>query len=278
MNLNEVIKLSEKPKLYEKGSKIMWTDEYISSQLLSIHLNEEIDLASRKKTSIDSTIDWILDKAKGQNLKILDLGCGPGLYAEIFAKKGHHVTGIDFSKNSIDYAKKEAEKKRLEINYINQSYLEMDFENEFDLVILIFTDLGVLIPAERDELLQKINKALKPDGTFIFDVLSEKNIEKKVSPKNWELTEQGFWRPDPYLALSESFLYEEEKVILYQHIVIEDSGNVGSYRFWTHFFSYDDLRNIITKHNYKEYSFHNDVLIGDDLWNGDNVTFCVAKR
>ncbi|MGE5494383.1 MAG: methyltransferase domain-containing protein [Burkholderiales bacterium] len=29
--------------------------------------------------------------------RLLDLGCGPGIYAELFAKKGFCVTGVDFS-------------------------------------------------------------------------------------------------------------------------------------------------------------------------------------
>lgn len=83
----------------------MRTDKYISERLLEIHLNPDIELASRKVTTIDFTFDWILGILPGKKLDLLDLGCGPGLYAERFTKKGHQVSGIDFSDNSIQYAR-----------------------------------------------------------------------------------------------------------------------------------------------------------------------------
>ena len=102
MKITEIISQCEKPELYKKGTSFMWTDEHISKQLLNVHLNVDIDLGSRKKSTIKKTANWILNtqKEKGK-LAILDLGCGPGLYIEIFAEKGHKVTGIDISKNSI---------------------------------------------------------------------------------------------------------------------------------------------------------------------------------
>ena len=276
--MKEILKYTGKPELYQKGSAIMWTDPYISKQLLNIHLNPEIDLASRKYTSIKSTAKWILSKASKESMNILDLGCGPGLYSEIYANKGHRVTGVDFSKNSIDYAKQEAEKKGMNIAYLHQNYLELDVpENHFDLVTLIYTDLGPLLPAERAQLLSNINKALKPGGLLIFDVLNDKNLESKVSPKSWEVAEKGFWRDGPYLALSESFLFKDEKVILHQHVIHEEN-KTDVYRFWTHFFSHEDLIEILSPFDFTILGFHEDVLPEGDLWNGSNVTFCIARK
>ena len=278
MNIQEIIKQTQKPALYEKGSAVMWTDPHISEQLLQIHLHPDLDLASRKYSTIKSTADWVLAQTNKEQMNILDLGCGPGLYSEIFAMKGHKVTGVDFSENSINYAKKEAIEKGLDINYLHQNYLELDVpEQSFDLVTLIYTDLGVLNPNERNTLLGNIKKALKPGGIFIFDVLNDKDLNKKVSPKNWEAAESGFWRPNPYLALSESFLYENEKVVLSQHVVTEDERK-EVYRFWTHFFSHDDISNMLSPHGFTQHSFHEDVLPVGDIWNGDNVTFCVTKH
>ncbi len=279
MKFNNIITKAAKPKLYEKGTVVMWTDEHISKQLLQVHLNTELDLASRKKETIIKTCNWILEKNPKKKLKILDLGCGPGLYTELLAEKGHEVTGVDFSKSSIEYAQTKAEKKRLNIKYIQSNYLDLEMEaSTFDLVILIFTDLGVLVPAERERMIRFVHKTLKPGGAFIFDVLSDKNLEQKVTPKNWEVAESGFWKPEPYLALSESFLYEKEKVILYQHILINEKAKLDVYRFWTHFFSQKELEILLKKNGFQKNKFYKDVLPEGDLWNGDNVIFTVAVK
>lgn len=277
MNIQEIISKTQKPALYEKGSATMWTDPYISQQVLQIHLHPDIDLGSRKHSTIKSTVEWVLAQKGNESMNILDLGCGPGLYTELFATMGHKVTGVDFSENSIKYAKAHAEEKSLDLTYLCQNYLKLDVpENVYDLITLIYTDLGVLNPDERIVLLSNIKRALKPGGVFIFDVLNDKDLDKKVSPKSWEAAESGFWREKPYLAISESILYEKEKVVLSQHVIAQDK-RTDVYRFWTHFFSHEDISEMLSPQGFTKMSFHEDVLPAGDIWNGDNVTFCVAQ-
>jgi 2-polyprenyl-3-methyl-5-hydroxy-6-metoxy-1,4-benzoquinol methylase len=280
MKITDIISQSEKPELYAKATSFMWTDEHISKQLLDIHLNVDTNLASRKKPTIERTANWILEtqKEKGK-LNILDLGCGPGLYAEIFAEKGHSVTGVDISKNAVEYAQKSAKVKGLNINYINANYLEIYIEpDKYDLVVLIYTDLGVLMPGERENLLKMIYGVLKKGGTFIFDVLKDKDIENKTSPKTWDANNSGFWKESPYLALSESFLYPEEKVILFQHNIIDTMDNIETYRFWTHFFSKSDVRKMLEPNSFIDIRFREDILPNEDIWSGDNVIFTITSK
>ena len=280
MKITDIILKSEKPTIYEKGNSFMWTDPHISKQLLQVHLNPDIDLGSRKKSTIEKTVNWILETQKGKDkLNILDLGCGPGLYTEIFAHNGHNVKGIDISKNSIDYATKSAKEKALNIDYQNESYLDIDFEREkYDLIVLIYTDLGALLPSERETLLSKIYGALKKGGVFIFDILKDKNLNEKLSPKTWEANKDGFWKETPYLALSESFFYEQEKVILFQNIIIDNDENLEIYRFWTHFFSQSDVIKMLEPYKFKNINFLKDILPESDLWNGDNVIFTKCEK
>ncbi len=277
LDFKKIINLSVKPDLYKKGTAVMWTDSYISKQLLEVHLNPEVDLASRKKKTIESTVKWILDKAGKSNLKILDLGCGPGLYSQLLTKKGHQVTGVDFSEHSIKYAKKTAKENNLEIDYRQQNYLELEDHEKYDLVILIFTDFGVLSPDDRAILLSNIHRALKPGGFFLFDVLNDNQMDQKIGDKSWDISEQGFWRGKPYLVLSDSFLYPENKVVLYQHYVIDEDRS-ETYRFWTHFFSHEDLKNILKQNDFGCIDFYENVLPESDIWNGPNVTFCITSK
>ena len=82
---------------YTPSSKKFWDDEHISKFMLEAHINPDIESASRNHRFIEKSVEWItslIPDMKGK--KILDLGCGPGIYAEKFYEKGFEVTGIDF--------------------------------------------------------------------------------------------------------------------------------------------------------------------------------------
>ena len=74
---------------------------------------------------------------------LLDIGCGPGIYAERFTKEGYQVTGIDFSKRSIDYALESALRQELSITYLFQDYLQMNLKKVFDFGTMIYCDMNL---------------------------------------------------------------------------------------------------------------------------------------
>ena len=264
MQISRILEVSKPTGLYEKGNSSIWEDDYISRQLLEVHLNQETDSASRKKPVIRKTVHWIESHLKGKPKEILDLGCGPGLYCELLAEHGHHVTGVDFSRHSITYAQQEAKVKNLKICYLHKNYLDITFEDRFDLIIMIFCDFDVLIPEERIRLLQKVYRALRPGGLFIFDTLNPKAPEKISIPgRTWEAEDGGFWMNEPYLVLSESILYEEEGVILQQHIVCSKSDIPMVYRFWTHYYKMKDLSDILKEQGFFRVESHENLLPDD---------------
>lgn len=279
MSIKDLLKQTDMPSLYKKGNAFMWDDPHISKQLLDVHLNKDIDLASRKEATINSTVDWILQQCPQQGLTILDLGCGPGLYCNILHDNGHSVTGIDISGSSIDYAKKKSYESSKAIEYINANYLNVDLEHKkYDLVIMIYTDFGVLSPDEQKSLLIKVYNSLKPGGKFIFDVLNDTDLESKLTPTNWEVAESGFWSDEPYLVLSNSFLYKEQKTILYQHNVIKEGDKLNTYRFWTQHFSEDDIIYILDGTGFKLLNAERSVLPESDLWGGKYVSFYTLTK
>lgn len=278
MQIKKLIKAAQKPEVYTQGTALMWVDEYISTQLLETHLSQDIDLASRKETTIASTIEWILEKVPGSGMNILDLGCGPGLYTEKLAEKGHSVTGMDFSSNSIRYAKDAAHGKNLDISYVQQDYLKLNEECRYDLIMMIYTDFGVLTPDQRKVLLGNIHRALKPGGVFLFDVLNENSLVKENVSKSWELSNKGFWRDKPYLSMSESFYYPDQNVTLNQHIVLAEDEEVAVYRFWVHTFSHSDLGKIMASGGFCSAECYDRVIPDSDLCSSESVTFCIATK
>ena len=70
----------------------------------------------------------------------------------------------------------------------------------------------------------------------------------------------------------------KEKVILFQHNIIDTEENIEIYRFWTHFFSQTDVLKILEQHKFEKVEFHEDILPESDLWNGDNVIFAKCEK
>lgn len=278
MNIQTLIKNAEKPAIYTPGTSLMWTDDHISKQLLNVHLSQDTDLASRKKASIDTTVNWILDRAPKKQMTILDLGCGPGLYTERLAQKSHGVTGMDFSSRAIAHAKQSAAEKNLDITYIQDDYLNLDQNNQYDLIMMIYTDFGVLSPGKRQILLKKIYQALKPGGIFIFDVLNTHYSQSRNPASQWDVAQKGFWKNRPYLALSQSFYYETEQVGLNQHIIVDESGAMDVYRFYVHTFSHSDLEKILEEKGFHTTDFQDNLLPGCELYESDDLTFCVTMK
>jgi SAM-dependent methyltransferase len=278
MNISTLIQLSQKPSLYDHGTSVMWTDPYISKQLLNCHIDPNNDTASRSEKKIDLIVRWILSHIAKENICVLDLGCGPGLYAEKFAERGHTVTGIDFSENSIRYAKSSTRKIGSNIKYHCMNYLDMKYDDQFDLVILIYLDFCVLKPLERATVLRNINKSLKKGGLFIFDVVNAKNIDEKVIKQSWEVVPRGFWKDEPYLVLNKGYHYPENNVLLNQHVVVDGNGNINTYLFWSTYYEYEDIKPIMTAANFSRITKHENVLPPGDSWNGDNVTFYIAEK
>jgi 2-polyprenyl-3-methyl-5-hydroxy-6-metoxy-1,4-benzoquinol methylase len=277
MDIKDIIKIVGNPKPYDKGKDIMWTDKHISKFLLEAHINPEIGVASRTSEDIDKTVDMI-DKMIKPVSRILDLGCGPGLYAERLSRKKHKVTGVDFSENSIEYAIQQRDKNLSDVEYINGNYLDLDFDDKFELIMMIYCDFGVLVPEERTSLMKMIHKCLKPGGIFLFDAIDEKTIERLNFNSSWEMSEGGFWKPTPYICLSKNYHFEENKATLEQHIVIDDDGSFKLYRFWNHYFNQGDVEKIFEPIGFSKVKSIKNVINGRGTYNDHGVVFYTVSK
>jgi 2-polyprenyl-3-methyl-5-hydroxy-6-metoxy-1,4-benzoquinol methylase len=158
----------------------LWADEHTSRQMLKYHLNESVDVSSRNGDFIERSLKWIISRfGVNETTEIADFGCGPGLDAERLSEQGAIVTGIDFSENSIKYAKQAAARKDLQITYVLMNYLDFDTSDIFDLIIMIMCDFCALSPDQRKTMLSKFRSLLKPEGFLLLDVYSLNSFNRR---------------------------------------------------------------------------------------------------
>lgn len=105
----------------------------------------------------------LLEEIAGQ--KVLDAGCGPGIYTEILIQKQALVTALDVSENMLEYARqRNGDQARY---FLADLELPLHFllENEFDGIL---SALAVAYIHDLKVLFKEFNRILKPDGWFVF--------------------------------------------------------------------------------------------------------------
>jgi len=261
MNIDFIRQLQEKPEPFTPGEPLFWDDPHISTQMLEAHLNPNNDLASRRPETIQKSVEWLIASLGLQaGDSVLDLGCGPGLYAASLAERGLRVTGVDHSRRSVDYANTYAQKHGLDIHYRYQNYLTLDDENLYNAALLIYGDFCPLSPEQRSRLLGNVHRALKPGGHFVLDVTTRAHRQRYGSRNGWYAVETGFWKPSPHLVLEEGFDYSDQSIFLDQAIVIEENSKVSVYRNWFQDFTRETITAELEAGGFAVQSVWNDLL------------------
>jgi len=220
----------------------LWTDAHTSRQMLSFHLNPAVDASSRNEAFIERSVGWMASHFDiGGGTKIADFGCGPGLYTTRLARYQADVTGIDFSRRSIQYAREVAAGKGLSINYVNENYLAFETDGRFHIVIMIMCDFCALSPIQRKKMLEKFYAHLAPGGSILLDVYSLNAFHQRQEETIYEpLLLNGFWSPNKYYGFLNTFKYETEKVILDKYTIIE-ADRIRTVYNWLQYFTPEDL-------------------------------------
>ena len=197
--------------VWSGGYKIPWNDPTFSKRMLREHLTQDHDLASRKAESIAAQTAWIQQTfLAGTNAFILDLGCGPGLYAQHWLANGHYYHGIDFGPASIAYAQQTVTVP--EASFVLGDILTTPYGGPYDMVTLLYGELNVFPPQSCRTILHSARKALKKKGRIILEVHTEKAVRHSGTISNWYKATSGLFSDTPHLCLMESRWHEHLRV------------------------------------------------------------------
>lgn len=220
MTLQQVVNRTSPPAPWSEGDNIPWDDPGFSRRMLKEHLSQSHDAASRRFPIIDGHVSWIhAELLQSVPSRVLDLGCGPGLYANRLSMAGHNCTGIDFSPASIAHAQETAAPTA---TFIQGDLRKTAFGDNQNLIMLIYGEFNVFRPADAKEILRRATLALAPGGHLLLEVSTHAAVKAMgTAGAAWYSARAGLWSDRPNLCLEESFWDESAQAATTRYYVID---------------------------------------------------------
>ncbi|WP_238322155.1 class I SAM-dependent methyltransferase [Vibrio mexicanus] len=187
------------------------------------------------------------------------------------------MVGLDFSENSLAYAKNQAKEAGIEIEYHLGNYLEYKDNRQFDLITLVMCDLCALNPSQRATLLAKFKSLLAPNGSIVLDVYTAHRFKQQAESLNVERNAMnGFWSGEDYWCIQSSFTYQSDLVTLDKYVISQEDKEWTVYN-WLQHFTVDQLTNELNAHGLEIKQTYSD-LRGTPFTEADEMAVVIGHQ
>ena len=259
MNLREIVNRNIDLQPWAEGERIPWDEPAFSQRILKEHLAQDNDAASRPAGLIKKQVDWIHRQLlAGKPARILDLGCGPGLYTARLAKAGHICTGIDFAPAPIEYAIQNAPEN---CTYLFADIRSADYASEqhdgYDLIMFIFGAFNLFRPVDARLILTKACAALKPGGLLLLEASSLDAVDQIGNqPAMWYSAESGLFSDKPHICLMETFWDDENTTATERFFIVDaDTGQVTRHAASTQAYEQEQIEALLSETGFEKITF-----------------------
>ena len=279
MKLEDILSRNIPPEPWSEGDNIPWNESGFSRRMLREHLSQSHHLASRRSGKIDAQVDWMHREAlRCGSTKILDLACGPGLYASRLARRGHRCVGIDFSPASIEYARAHASEENLDCEYIHADIRAAEYGGGYGLVMLIFGEFNAFKPDAAARILQKAHGALESGGMLLLEAHAYGAMRAfGARPPSWYSAESGLFSDAPHLCFQENFWDAETGVVTRRYFIVDAlTGEVTRYAQSLKAYTTGQYRAALGKAGFADARFHPSLIGEEDASQAD--LFAITAR
>lgn len=140
--------------------------------------------ADRTGAEVDRALAML--GAKGGE-RVLDMACGTGRHSLELARRGHDVVGTDISPDLLAIAEADAEAESLSASFVAADLRELDFSEEFDLVLNLNDGaIGYFETEEENHrTFEVIAAALRPGGGNLLQLPNVLYAETHLPQKTW---------------------------------------------------------------------------------------------
>lgn len=260
MKLSELLQRTPVPAPWSEGEKIPWNEPGFSRRMLREHLDPGHDAASRRQETIDRQVAWLHETVRaGKPGRVLDLGCGPGLYTSRLAALGHTCLGVDFSPASIAYAREQASATGSTCRYVEGDMRALDLEPEgpFELAMLLFGELNTFRADDAAAILAHTRRTLSPAATLVLEPQTFDAVRAigQRQPR-WVTHPQGLFSERPHLLLEEAFWDEAHAASTQRwHVIDAGTSELESHASSTQAYSEDDYRALLEQAEFEDITF-----------------------
>ena len=259
VQLLELVERQAVPEPWAEGDKIPWNDPGFSQRMLAEHLSQAHDMASRRFAVIDKHVAWIHGALlQARPARILDLGCGPGLYAGRLARLGHECAGIDFSPASIAYAREQARAEGLHCTYLQHDIRTAEYGTGYGLVMLLFGEFNVFRPAEAQAIVRQAHQALDEGGLLLLEAHTFAAVRDiGQQPRSWYSAPSGLFSERPHLVLTESFWDAQRAVATERYFVVDAAtDNVARHAASMQAYTDEQYRSLLADSSFAAATFY----------------------
>lgn len=259
MRLIDLIERTEPPEPWLEGDNIPWHEQGFSERMLLEHLSQDHDAASRRTEKIDRQVGWIHDALLAQApTRLLDLGCGPGLYTMRLAASGHECTGIDYSPAAVAFAREQASAHGLSCDYIEGDVREATYGGPYGLVMMLYGELNVFTPEDAGLVLALASAGLQEDGILLLEAHTFAAVERMGrKPPTWYSSRAGLFMDAPHLCLLEHHWNEQRSAATMRYFVVSAaSGEVTRHAQSMQAYTEADYEALLRGNGFEDVEFH----------------------
>lgn len=280
MNLSDVITRALPPAAWAEGDNIPWDDPAFSERMLKEHLCQDSDAASRRFEKIDAQVRWIHEQLLDQQgTRVLDLACGPGLYASRLAGFGHECHGLDFAPAAIEYARDMAHREGLACSYELADIRTAALGEGFGLAMLLFGQLNVFRRSEAEAILLRAFDSLRPGGQLLLEPQRFATVRGDGdSHTSWYSSADGLFSERPHLCLTESFWDAEVRVSTQRFMIIDAAtGEVERHAMSNEAYTDDELVALASRSGFEDVRLLPSLIGVDDESQSTNLVLVARK-
>ncbi len=215
---------------FDPGAELDWGRPEYARRLLREHLDQSHDGASRRQSVVAAQLRRLRRLIPPAPARILDAGCGPGLYAVPLARLGYDVTGLDVSAAALRHARGLARETRLpgRARFVKGDLRDVVLpEAGFDAAILVYFVLEAFTRPEQAKVLARLAASLAPNGALI--------VEMRLRPDQppgridwWDVVPNSLLSDKRHLLLGDAVYDQRRHTYVLREVAVFDDGSVAA--------------------------------------------------